>query len=161
MRHYEENIVIAAPPKEIFGFIDDHARFSSHMNQSSWMMGGGRMETAVDEGRGYRIGSHIRMSGKAFGIPLSLDEVIIKYEPPYAKEWETVGSPKLIVVGYYKMFVGIKERDGKSLLRVSIDYELPQTNAWLGKLFGSMYAKWCVQQMINGVKNNFKHYEHR
>ena len=33
------------------------------------------MATETDEGKGQRIGSHIRLSGKAFGIPIFLDEI--------------------------------------------------------------------------------------
>ena len=72
-RHYDDSVLIPAAPVEVFGFIDDHARLSSHMNKSSWMMGGGRMNTSIDAGRGQETGSHIRMSGKVFGITLSLD----------------------------------------------------------------------------------------
>lgn len=38
--------------------------------------GGGKMETWVDKGKGQKVGSHIKMSGKVFGINLFLDEVI-------------------------------------------------------------------------------------
>lgn len=74
-------------------------------------MGGGRMETMVDEGRGQKIGSHIRLSGKAFGISVALDEVVTRYEPPRFKTWETVGTPKLLVIGHYRMGIEITPRD--------------------------------------------------
>ena len=59
------------------------------------MMGGGRMITEVDSGLGQKVGSHIRMAGKVFGIAVSLDDVIIDYAPPGLKVWETVGQPKV------------------------------------------------------------------
>ena len=158
-RHYEDSTFIPASPQKVFDYVDDHSRLSSHMSQSSWMMGGGRMETSVDAGRGQQVGSHIRLSGKAFGIPLFLDEVVIRHEPPHIKIWETVGTPKLFVVGPYRMEIEVSPQDGKSRLRVSIDYELPIANAWLGKLFGGYYAKWCVQQMIKGAQSYFTHLE--
>lgn len=39
-----------------------------------------------------------------------------------------------------------------SRLRVFIDYELPNgwLTYWLGLLFGGLYAKWCVKQMLAG-----------
>lgn len=40
-RHYEESTAIPASAQQVFDFVDDHSRFSSHMSQSSWMMGGG------------------------------------------------------------------------------------------------------------------------
>lgn len=114
------------------------------------------METSVDEGQGQKVGSHIRMRGTAFGIKVSLDEIITRYEPPVAKTWETVGTPRLLVIGQYDMGIEIKPQDDKSELRVFIDYNLPSKNIWLGKLFGGIYAKWCVQQMIAGTRDHFE-----
>ena len=155
MQHYEESSIIPATSEKIFTYIDDHTRFSSHMNKSSWMMGGGKMETTVDEGRGQKIGSHILLSGSAFGIKIFLDEVVTSHEPPFRKAWETVGTPKLLIVGSYGMGIEIKPQNGQSQLCVSIDYDLPPTNVWLGRLFSGVYAKWCVRQMINGTRDEF------
>ena len=158
-RHYEESALIHAEAKEIFSYVDDHANFSSHMNKPSWMMGGSQMNTSVDAGLGQEVGSHIRMNGKVFGITLFLDEVVTHREPPRVKIWETVGTPRLIVIGHYRMKVEIEPQENGSLLGVSIDYNMPTMNAWLGKLFGGYYAKWCVQQMIKGVHSYFTHKE--
>lgn len=149
-RHYEESALVLVAPAELFAYIDDHKQFSSHMSTSSWMMGGGKMEVSVDEGGGKKVGSHIRMGGTAFGIEVSLEEVITRYEPPYVKTWETVGTPRLLVIGQYRMSIDIRRQGGGSNLRVSIDYDLPTKNTWLGKLFGGMYATWCVRQMRIG-----------
>lgn len=155
LRHYEESTIIPSSPDKIFNYVDDHSRFSSHMSKSSWMMGGGSIKVFTDEDHGQKVGSHIRLSGSAFGIPIALDEVVSRYEPPYTKIWETVGTPKLLIIGHYVMGIKIKSQGNQSLLRVFINYDLPTTNTWLGKLFSGFYAKWCVQQMINGVRNEF------
>lgn len=155
-RHYTDSVLVPASALEIFAFIDDHVRFSSHMKKSSWMMGGGRMDIMVDAGRGQEIGSHIRMNGKAFGITLFLDEVVTHRQPPHLKIWETVGEPKLLIIDHYRMKVEIDPQENESLLRVSIDYNLPKTHAWLGKLFSKYYAKWCVQQMIKDTRDQFR-----
>lgn len=155
MKHYEKSIFISESPEEVFAYIDDHTKLSSHMNKSSWMMGGNKMETIIDDKQGKEIGSHIKMSGKIFGVEIYLDEVVIKREPPCLKVWGTVGNPRLLIIGPYQMKVEIKPKDNGSLLTVSIDYELPKTNLWLGSLFGGFYAKWCVKQMIKGPQNYF------
>lgn len=152
IKHYEESLTIPSSPEEIFAYIDDHAQFSSHMNKSSWMMGGGRMETKVDEGKGQKVGSHIFLQGSAFGIKIFLDEIVTRREPPLVKTWETVGIPKLLIIGSYGMGVEIKPQISGSEVRVHIDYDLPKKNVWLGKLFSGVYAKWCVRQMIKGVR---------
>ena len=156
LRHYEDHTSVPTPPEELFAYIDDHARFSSHMNQSSWMMGGGRMEVSVDDGRGQKVGSHIRLSGTAFGMKLFLDEVVTRHEPPRIKTWKTVGDLRLLVIGHYGMGIEITPQGSNSMMRVYIDYRLPKANVWLGWSFGGMYAKWCVGQMVSGARNQFK-----
>ena len=42
-RHHDRAVFIPAPPEQVFAYVDDHSRFSSHMSESSWMMGRGRM----------------------------------------------------------------------------------------------------------------------
>ena len=157
-RHYEESLSIPAEPKEIYTFANDHKNFSSHMNKSTLMMGGASMETEVDEGKGQKIGSHIKMQGKVFGFNLFLDEVITKYTPPYRKEWETVGEINLLVIDHYKLGFDITPEQKHSVIKVFIDYKLPKSKfgLLLGFLFGGIYAKWCVRQMIKGVDEHFK-----
>lgn len=152
MYHYENQVLISETADKVFDFVDDHMRFSSHMSKSSIMMGGGKMQVMLDDKHGQEIGSHIILSGNIFGVNLYLDEVVTERERPYLKVWKTVGIPKLLVIGNYQIKIEIKPQDNKSLLRVSIDYEMPDKNVWLGKLFGGIYAKWCVGQMIEGVK---------
>lgn len=155
MLHYEESLVIPARMKEVFAFVDDHKRFSSHMGKSSWMMGGGKMRTSVDDKKGQEVGSHIRLDGTVFGVHLFLDEVVTQHEPPILKVWKTVGIPRLLIIGHYQMKAEIRPQKTGAHLTVSIDYELPKTKVWLGKLFGRFYARWCVQQMLTGTSNYF------
>ncbi len=116
------------------------------------------METQIDEGKGQKIGSHIKMSGKVFGINLFLDEVITEHDSPKRKVWETVGTPKLLVIGSYQLGFELNPVSSGTNFGVFIDYELPKslTTRWLGFLFGRTYAKWCVQQMIQGINEHFK-----
>ena len=155
MEHYKDSLKVSARAEEVFAYIDDHTRFSSHMSRSSWMMGGGNMTTLLDEGRGKTVGSHIRMKGKVFGFNLYLDEIVTLRQPPHSKVWKTVGDLRLLVMGHYQMQIDIIPQDNASWISVSIDYELPEKNAWLGKLFGGWYAKWCVHQMLLDVKHHF------
>lgn len=156
-RHDETSAEVSAAPERVFALIDDHERLSSHMSQSSWRMGGGRMTTLLDEGRGQRVGSHIRVSGRILGLKLFLDEVVTEREPPARKVWETVGTPRLLVIGPYRMGVEVTPREGNCRLRVFIDYALPSRwpQRWLGRVFGSYYAHWCTQSMVNDAVRRF------
>ncbi len=152
---YKENAYIPAAAEQVFAVIDDHLRFSSHMGQSSIMMAGSKMKITVDEKNGQSIGSHIQMEGNMLGFHLYLDEVVTQRKPPYLKVWETVGNPQLIVIGHYQMKAHITPHGSGSQLTITINYNFPQKNAWLGKLLGGWYAKWCVRQMIQGTNSEF------
>jgi hypothetical protein len=156
-RHYEEYVTLPVGAEKIFSYADDFSQLSSHMNKSSSMMMGGTMETLLDEERGQAIGSHIRMKGKMMGIELSLDEIVTEREPPRHKVWETIGRQRLLVIDRYRLGFDISKRNRVSELRVFIDYDLPAKIPlrWLGLAFGKLYAKWCVQQMVNDARKQF------
>jgi len=155
MRHYEETVWVGAEPKNVFAFVDDHAQLSAHMTEPSWRMGGARMTVSSDEQHGQAVGSHIRMRGRVLGVPISLDEIVTERVEPRHKEWETVGEPRLLVVGHYSMDVDVVPENGGARVIVGIDYDEPRRNRWLGKLFGPAYAKWCVRQMKRDVRARF------
>jgi hypothetical protein len=157
-KHFEEMVEVAADANSVFNYADNPLNFSSHMSKSSWMMGGSKMETKTDDGKGQRLGSHIMMKGNIFGINLFLNEVIIQHEPPNKKAWETVGKINLAVIDHYKLGFEVTPTNNYSSLKVYIDYNLPNTwkTRWLGVLLGEMYAKWCVRQMSQEVKKHFQ-----
>ena len=147
--HAEYTAIVQAPVERIFGWLDDQTRLSQHMSKRSWKMGWGKMEVELDAGRGRAVGSHIVLRGRVFGIRLYLDEVVIEHEPPLKKNWETVGEPRLLVIGPYRMGFDLESEGSTARLRVSIGYQLPRKgiSRVLGRLFGRSYAKWCVRQI--------------
>ena len=157
-KHYEEKEMITADPASVFSYADNPINFSSHMNTSSTMMGGGKMATKVDEGKGQRVGSHIAMTGEIFGFNLFLDEVVTIHKPPLHKAWQTVGKINLLVIDHYLLGFEIIPKSHEVQLRVYIDYNLSKSwkTKWLGIFLGDMYAKWCVKQMLVGVKDHFE-----
>ena len=87
MHRHESNDFVQSSVDRIFAHIDDHTRLSSHMGEPSWKMGGGRMKTELDEGRGQRVGSRIRLAGRVFGVELSVEEIVTEHNPPHRKVW--------------------------------------------------------------------------
>lgn len=157
-RHEECAGIVEAPTERVFEHLDDHTRLSAHMSKRSWKMGWGKMDTILDQGRGQVIGSRVVLCGRVFGIKLSLDEVVVRREPPRAKTWETIGEPHLLVIGQYRMGFTLEPLDShRSNLRVEIDYELPRRGFpfALGLLFGRAYAKWCTRQMVVDAQRVF------
>lgn len=155
--HYEREASIHAPAEAVFDFADDHARFSSHMSESSMMMAGSKMQVEFDAGKGQTVGSHIRLDGRVFGVRLDVDEVVTERTPPLRKTWETVGVPRLLVIGAYRMGFALTPDQRSCRLRVFIDFEYPSGWSYLlGRLLGGTYARWCVRQMIDGAARQFE-----
>lgn len=157
MRNHESCGFIQASVNEVFAYIDDHTRLSAHMSEPSWKTGWSVMRTQLDEGRGQQIGSHIRLMGRVLGFELSVEEIVTDRVPPHRKVWETIGTPKLLVIGHYRMGFELSPQGKGSMLRVFIDYSLPENapERWLGFLFSRPYAKWCTQRMVNDTALHF------
>jgi hypothetical protein len=160
---YESRSIVRAPADQVFAGLDDHARLSSHMSESTWMMGGGQMEIGLDDGRGQKVGSQIRLAGRVFGVELSVEEIVTERIPHRRKVWETRGSPKLLVIDHYRMGFELSPHGKDSMLRVFIEYALPARAParWLGRLFGSYYARWCTQRMVNDAVKHFASFASR
>jgi hypothetical protein len=146
LRHESFGAHIAAAPPALFAFLDDLRRLSSHMERRSWMMLGSTMAIETDARRGREVGSLIRMRARVLGLALDLEEVVVLRDVPRRKAWETIGAPRLLVIGPYRMGFDIAPRNSGSSLTVSIDYERPRLFPW-GWL-GRYYARWCVRRMV-------------
>jgi hypothetical protein len=155
-QHVSEGVVPASVDR-VFVHLDDHARLVSHMERSSWMLGGGTMQVELDAARGRAVGSRIAMFGRAFGFRLALEEVVTERRPPTHKVWETRGTPRLLVIGPYRLGFDLMPVPGAAKLRVVIDYALPDTGAGrvLGRLFGPAYARWCTRRMVDDAIEYF------
>ncbi len=156
-RHYECSATLSAPARAVFDYLDDHSQLSSHMSESSWMMGNGKMNIEADDAGGRRICSVICLSGRICGQNLEVTERVVEREPPHRKVWQTIGSPRLLIVGHYRMGFDIAPLPGGSMLSVFIDYALPDSGPGraLGKLLCNFYARWCTQQIVKGAARHF------
>ena len=155
--HHESSGLANAPVEQVFAFLDDPKALAAHMGESSMLMMGTRMAIDVDADGGRVIGSKVRMHGSVMGIRLSLEEVITERQVPGMKVWETIGTPKLLVVAHYRMGFELTRQGNSSQVRVFIDYRLPinAPGSWLGHWLGAVYARWCTQQMVSGAARHF------
>src|SRR5690349_6109877 len=127
VRHHEERVVLHAPAETVFALLDDHRHLAEHMTRRTWMMAGSRMQLRMDSAEGKAVGSTIGLSGRMLGVGLDLEEIVVERHPPRSKSWETVGQPKLLVIGPYRMGFRIDpDRGGSVVLSVFIDYDLPE-----------------------------------
>jgi hypothetical protein len=155
--HAENSVQVDASAAALFAYLDDHRNLSAHMSKSSWMMVGSSMSLDLDEADGRATGSRISLRGRVLGLPLSVDEVVTVRAPPARKTWQTVGRPKLVVIGPYRMGFEITPDGDKAALRVFIDYALPEPPAstWPGRMFGGAYARWCTSRMTSDAAAHF------
>src|SRR5215510_10639879 len=123
--HEETSATVNATADTVFSHMDDHARLAAHMSESSWMMAGSSMQVEFDAERGQKVGSRVRLSGKILGFTLFVEEVVRERTPPHRKAWETIGGPRLIVIGRYRMGFEVSQRQTASHVTVFIDYSLP------------------------------------
>lgn len=156
-RHREAMADISASPQDVFAFLDDHRRLSTHMEKPSLMMAGATMKIETDSQRGQAVGSLIRMKGRILGIALCVEETVSEYQPPFRKTWVTHGEPRLLVIGKYRMGFELAARAGNTHLRVWIDYNLPTgiLGRWLARILGNVYANWCVKSMVRDAARAF------
>ena len=157
-RHFETAAKLRASPTEAFRYLDDHTRLSAHMGRSSWMMAGSTMTIDADAAGGKAVGSVIRLRGRVLGIGLFVDEVVTDHFPPDHKAWQTIGTPRLLVIGHYRMGFAITATGDASVLNVFIDYAAPEAwpARWLGYLFGRFYARWCTDTMAHDAAHHFQ-----
>ena len=152
-RHDEAMCEMSASPAVVFEHIDRPERLSAHMARKSWQLSGTSMSIETDAEGGRAPGSHIWLRGKMLGIRLDVECVVVKRVPPLLKEWETVGTPRLLVIGSYRMSVRIAPHNGGSTVTIAIDYAMPH-RPWeraIASAIGPMYARWCVQQMARDL----------
>ena len=156
--HFDSSVEVSAAADAVFSHLDDHGRLSAHMSNSSWMMAGSRMAIQLDAAEGRAVGAMIRLRGRVLGIPLSVEEIVTEHDPPLRKVWKTIGRPRLLVIGPYRMGYEITPKGDASQLRVFIDYALPDgpVSYWLGRLFGNVYARWCTRRMADEAAKHFR-----
>jgi len=151
-RSAQANVFVHVPPEAAFALLDDHARLSGHMEKRSAMMLGSSMRYEVDR-LGFRaVGSILRFEGRVACWHLFAEEEVVEREPPFRKVWQTRGTPRLLLIGPYRMGFGIRPAETGSLIRVFLEYRLPEgLAACVGFVLAPAYARWCVQRMARVV----------
>ena len=156
-RHAEAQCDVAADAGSVFDYIDQPERLSAHMARRSWWLAGSSMVIETDRDGGRAVGSRIHLAGRILGIELHVDGEILQRDLPRRKAWQTLGEPRLLVIGRYRMSVDIEPRDARCRVTIGIEHTLPKSrpSRWLATLLGRYYAHWCVQQMAADLVHQF------
>jgi uncharacterized membrane protein len=155
--HYEAQTTVNAPPDLVFEYLDDFEQLGTHMTRSSWMMAGSKMNYEFDDGRGRRLGSHVRLVGSLLGLKLEIDEQVIERVPAHSKTWQTVGNPRMFILAQYRMGFSLQALPRSCVVTAHIDYSLPTRGyrRLLGRLAGGVYARWCVRNVLDQAAAHF------
>lgn len=81
---------------------------------------------------------------------------VTEHAPPHRKVWRAVGPPRLVAMDRFEMGFEVACESEGSRLRVWIDYEPGARGLGLwAPSFGEMYARWCVDRMVEDVLQAF------
>jgi hypothetical protein len=69
------------------------------------------------------VGSHIVLRGSLLGVSLFVEEVVVGNDLPVRKARETIGTPRLLVVGPNRMSFELEGSGTGTRCRVAIDDE--------------------------------------
>jgi len=150
MKTFQETVLIDAPPHDVFMFMDDITHSGMHMSKRSMAMMGGRLNLELLSPNSTGPDVSYRWRGRAMGLPIDFTVVVTKWIEGKERIWETIGDPKVIVIGWFQMFLNLTQTDGKTSATLGITYDQPR--GLLGKLLcvllGPWYAKWCLHSML-------------
>jgi hypothetical protein len=63
----------------------------------------------------------VNLRGSVLGVAIRIDEQVVERRPPAAKTWETVGTPRMLVLAAYRMGYVIEQQVAGCRLRVFIE----------------------------------------
>lgn len=155
--HFEQDVVLPERAAVVFEHLDDFERLGAHMMRSSWMMAGSHMHYEFDASRGRALHAKVGLRGSMLGLRLTIDEEIVERTPPTVKAWQTIGTPRMLVLSAYRMGYALAPEQNGCRLKVFIDYAFPPRGfaGWLARIAGPMYARWCVISMIEDAVRVF------
>jgi hypothetical protein len=127
--HHRSEALLAVDAARLFAHLDDHGRLAAHMEKPSLMTAGASMRIETDGRHGQAVGSVIRMTGSVLGLRVAVEEAVTRWDPPREKIWETLGEPRLLVIGACRMGFRIASASKGTRLIVFIDC---RHGAWAG-----------------------------
>jgi hypothetical protein len=158
MKSRSKTVAIQATPEKVFLQMDDFSKTGMHMSESSMMMMGSKLKLEQISPNATGPGAKYRWHGKMMGMTIDFSEVVTRWDPPQAKEWETFGDARIIIRRWYRMGFEITPAENGSLVKLSISYLPPK--AWyyrlLSFLFGRWYSDWCLNNMLRDTKNTLE-----
>lgn len=154
----KKKIHIRAPVEKVFAFLDDLSKTGMHMSERSMMMMGSKLELERLPGPEKGEGATFRWSGKVLGLPVNFTETVTRWKKNEEKVWETVGEPRMIILGWYRMRLTTEPKKSGTSVLLEIQYEPPKGFFYklLSAFLARQYAGWCLNQMLGDTKKGLE-----
>jgi len=141
----QETAVLPALPARVFEWIDTPANTGLHMSRPSMAMLGGSLQVERLSPNAAGVGATYRSWGRVLGLRIDFTTRVTVWLPEREKSVETIGEPRLIVIGDFQMRSSITRLDSSTRLVLALAYNLPA--GWFGRLLGRVlarpYVRWC------------------
>ena len=122
------------------------------MSENSMMMMGSKLTLEHLSGPERGVGAIFRWLGKIMGMEIDITERITTWIENREKVWETIGQPKIILLGWYRMILKTSAVKEGTLTSLQIDFTPPSGFFYkiLYFLFSGWYCNWCLNNMLGG-----------
>lgn len=154
----KKEIIIKAPVEKVFSLMDDLSKTGMHMSERSVMMMGSKLTLEHLPSPEKGVGAKYRWKGKMMGFRLDFTVEVTKWIENKEKIWQTIGTPRLIILGQYLMRLKTEPQTEGTLASLEIEYTRPPGLFYglLSLLLARSYANWCVNQMLNDSKKSLE-----
>lgn len=154
MKVLKKEIIINAPVEKVFRFMDDLAKTGMHMSERSMMMMGKKLKIEHLPSPEKGVGAIFRWTGKMMGLSIDFTETVTLWKENEEKVWETIGSPQMIILGWYRMRLTTEPSEKGTRVSLEIQYTLPIVFFYklLSLVFARWYADWCLGSMLGDTK---------
>ena len=154
MKTLSKNIIIHSTAEKVFACMDDIADTGMHMTKSSIPMMGSKLELKQLSENATGLNSKFRWFGKMMGFTMDFTVVVTKWIKDKEKVWETIGKPKMIILGWYQMrlLVSAEAQNIKAVL--SITYTKPKNIffKFIAFFLAPLYSNWCLNNILQDSK---------
>ena len=158
MKSLKKEIIIHSSPQKVFSFMDNLSKTGMHMSENSMMMMGSKLILEQLSGPLQGVGATFHWYGKVMGMSIDITETVTKWTENHEKIWETIGTPKIILLGWYRMILKTEPAKEGTLASLQIDYTPPSGlfHNILYFFLSHYYCNWCLNNMLNDSKKIFE-----
>ena len=154
MKTLLKSTIIHSDPEKVFAYMDNIGNTGMHMTKSSIPMMGSKLKLLQLSENATGLDSRYRWFGKMFGLTMDFTIAVTKWIKNKEKIWGTIGKPKMIILGWYKMRLVVSPEEYNTKATLSISYTKPKNIFFrvISFFLAPWYANWCLTNMLQDTK---------